>query len=381
MNRFIVSCENGQELSDLLEIAKSLEDYDFEAIYFDASSYLGVDKITSELACFSEVYASFSFFGKRFKSLSPWSKLFIAFLNSLKLIFLYYKYGVKFVLVGTPLLVYRLARILTFGNLKVVSLIRGVLVHSEKDTSLSSKVFMKLGWIGRSSILRAVISDYYSSLVFCTGKVSRDFLVGRGVPPENIRISGSIYCDSLVDDVERNLIGPKVVVFVSSAFAAHGYADAQAAQTELIRILRNEAAGARGGFIIRKHPREDEEIYSCHEDLIGIVDSSGCNPLTGYPCDSLFISTTSTLIFEMAYAGRRSRIVANDFFMQRFFRWYQGVGVDPVLDYKNLIRSYFRGSEMNAQDLTGVISVEHQGAVADFCAREIMLFLGRPNEC
>src|SRR5690606_3016142 len=127
----------------------------------------------------------------------------------------------------------------------------------------------------------------------------------------------------LVDDVERNLIGPKVVVFVSSAFAAHGYADAQAAQTELIRILRNEAVGARGGFIIRKHPREDDGIYSCHEDLIGIVDSSGCNPLTGYPRDSLFISTTSTLIFEMAYAGRCSRIVANDFFMQRFFRWYQ----------------------------------------------------------
>lgn len=382
MNNFIVSCENDQELSDLTKVACRLSEKNFNACFFDISPMLGVkSSSTLDRGCYYSVFKSFGLKGKKFKELSALSKLIVSLANAFVLVFLYYRNRAGFVLIGTPLLVYRLARIITFGNLKTVSVIRGLVAHSEEATSISSKVFMRLGRLGQARFFRSIFSDYYSHLVFCTGRITRDFLLTRGVPEKNLRVLGSIYCDSLGGGEARSMPSArKLVVFVSSAFAFHGYEDAQKAQTELLRRAQKLSRDVGVSFLVRKHPRESVDIYSSEPDLLGCVDISNCDPLVGYPVDTLFISTTSTLIFELAYAGRKACIIADDFFLNRFLPWYKAVGISPIIQWDSLLNDYSRwGASNSIQDLSGVICIENKGFVLDACIEEICSFLGKEN--
>ncbi|MNJ23667.1 hypothetical protein D3C77_180570 [compost metagenome] len=379
MNNFIVSCENDQELVDLTRLARKLNENNFRVCFFDLAPMLGITASTSiDFDFYCSIYKSLGC-GRKFKSLSALPKLLIAILNAIKLIYIYYKSGARFVLIGTPLLVYRLARIITFGHLKTVSVIRGVVAHSEEATSLSSKLFIKFGRLARSKLFRSLFSDYYSSLVLCTGGVTRNFLLSRGVPVENIKVTGSIYCDSLAEGAGGKGGGTekRLIVFISSAFAFHGYDDAQSAQSALIKKIRNFSDEIGVDFVVRKHPRESLSFYVEDAGLSGCLGNRDCDPLVGYPENTLFISTVSTLIFEMAYVGRSTCFIADDFFTIRFSSWYHAVGVTPVINWESVITEYSKiGFLRSGQELSGVLSVEFKGGVLDRCVREIFLKFG-----
>lgn len=374
MNKgFVFSCENDQEFTDLDKIAKKLTAHGFNAAFFDVSPLLG----RGDWGAVSYKTYKGVGIGKNFKLLSAPSKMLLALVNALLLVRLYYKAKAGFLLIGTPLLVYRLARIITFGNLKTVSVIRGVIAHSEEGTSLSSKVFMRSGKLGRSRFFRSILSDYYSDLVLCTGEVTRNFLLSRGVPLENIKVVGSIYCDSLLE--KKKPLAPEypLVVFVSSSFAFHGYFDAQAAQLKLIEDIKGAAHEAGLDFIIRKHPRDSIEYYLPNPDLLQCIDQSGCDPLLGYPSRALFMSTASTLIFEMAYAGRNTCFVADEFFQNRFSPWYKAVGVSPAFDIRLVIDNYLEGGADHNKDCSDkVISHDFKGGVLAQCVKEILICSG-----
>lgn len=371
IKKFIVSCENSQELDDLRRLSAELEGRGYKAQYFDIAPMLGSPSLVSQ----SKFSTTFSGFGlsRQFKKLSVLAKLFIATINALLLVSVYYKSRSRFVLIGTPLLVYRVARIITFGHLKTVSLIRGVIAHSEASTSVSSRVFMKFGFLARSRALKSLLSDYDSSLVLCTGAVTRDFLFSRGVSKENIDVVGSVYCDSLDMSKSQKATVEPVMVFVSSSFAFHGYDDAQSRQTELIAKLK--AVAERNGikFIVRKHPRESIEFYNGESGLQGCIDDSISDPISSYPENTLFISTASTLIFEMAYAGRNASFVADDFFARRFAAWYSAVGMDPCRDLDRLASLYRQGERCNVGgDLARVLELKYKGRVVSQSVTKIL---------
>lgn len=378
MNVYIISCENEQELSDILCLKKELRDNGLDAIYFNMAPLLGGLSFHNTIHCnFIKIFDSISMSKREFKKLSSSIKLFASFINALVLIVLYYRSGAKFILIGAPLLTYRLARILTLGKLKTVSVIRGVIVYSENNSSVSSKMFMRMGALARSRLFRSIFSDFYSHLVFCIGESTKDFLISRAVPSSHIRISGSLYCDSLVNNTNSTVDSKKSIVFFSSAFASHGYPEAQAAQTRLIRNIKKLATENACSFTIRKHPREDLEIYLNDDDLINDLDSSVQNPLIGYSSNALFLSTVSTLIFEMSYIGRHARIISDDFFSDRFSNWYRNVHIKPIMNLECLIRIYSESGEIPYQNLSNAISLDNHGEVARYCCEEILTFVGK----
>lgn len=370
MSRFFLSCENKQELVDLIEIAQALHDnYGYDVLYFDIAPLLsGGQSDSVEIGLFERQWRAKCIKGRLFKEMSVGLKLLTSFVNAFRLALLYYSNRAHFVLVGTPLLTYRLARILTFGNLRLVSYIRGVIAYSDENTSISSRIFLRFGKLKKFQFLSGLLSDYYASLVICIGNVTARFIASRGVPKRNIKVVGSVYCDKLLGG--EGIKGEKTVVFVSSAFAFHGYEDAQQAQTALIRLIKNYISEQhpRLRFVVRPHPRE-ANIYG--PDLAKCLDLERGDPLIRYPSNALFISPVSTLIMELACAGRQSFIVADEFLHRRFGDWYEAVGVTPIRDWTRLIENYVGENIEEKQDFQGSISTKFQGSVVAQIAYEI----------
>ena len=371
MPRFILSCENKQELVDLIAIAQALRDtqgHDVE--YFDITPLLAGGKGEwVDTPLFKRQWCAKAIQGQAFKEMPAGLKLLTSLINASYLVFLYYSRRADFLLVGTPLLTYRLARMLTFGNLRLVTYIRGIIAYSDENTSVSSRIFTRFSKLMRLRAFASIVSDYYSDFVICTGEVTARFIGSRGVPTENIHVAGSVYCDSLTGDEGHK--DKKTVVFVSSAFTFHGYHDAQQAQTAMIRSISEHLAAQHPqvGFVVRIHPREG---LSCYDNgLAQFLDAAVGDPLTSYPSNALFISPISTLIFEMAYADRQSYLVADPFFVRRFNTWYKAVGVVPILDWRILIDNYVNGNAEQRQDFTNCISTRHKGNVVAKIAREL----------
>ena len=371
MSQFILSCENKQELTDLMAIAQALYDTrGHDVLYFDIAPLLSGAKGDSlESTLFKRQWSAKEIDGRIFKEMSAGLKLLASLINAFYLIFLYYTQRAEFVLVGTPLLTYRLARILTFGNLRLVSYIRGVIAYSDENTSVSSRMFIRFGRLMHLRAFASIFSDYYASSVICTGEVTARFVASRGVPVKNIKVVGSVYCDRLSGDEGK--LGEKTVVFVSSAFAFHGYDDAQREQTALIRSIKTHMLTHHPEvrFVVRRHPREEERFYG--SDLEECLDSEVGDPLTCYPSNALFLSPISTLIFEVAYAGRQAYIVSDEYFIQRFKSWYESVGLAPIVDWRSLIENYISGHEGQGQDFQGAFSIQYKGSVVAQIAREL----------
>lgn len=371
MPQFILSCENKQELADLMAIAQCLHDaHGLEVFYFNITPLLaGGEGDSVDSFLFRRQWRAKAIRGYSFKKMPAVLKLLASLINAFYLAFLYYARRADFVLVGTPLLTYRLARILTFGNLRLVTYIRGIIAYSDENTSLSSQMFIRFGWLMRLRAFASILSDYYADLVICIGEVTASFIASRGVPEENIKVVGSVYCDNLSG--EKGEDGEKTVVFVSSAFAFHGYDDAQQAQTKLIRLIRRhiEVHHPQVRFVVRRHPRESLSFYD-HE-LAQCLDADLGDPLISYPPNALFISPISTLIFEVAYAGRQGYIVTDDFFEQRFKGWYDSVGLTPIADWRSLIGDYVGDCHMRRQDFQSSISAKYKGSVVAQIVREL----------
>lgn len=372
MSRFILSCENKQELADLMAIAQALHDkHGLEVFYFNITPLLaGGEGDSVNTSLFKRQWRAKAIRGHAFKQMSAGLKLLASLINAFYLVFLYYARRADFVLVGTPLLTYRLARILTFGNLRLVTYIRGIIAYSDENTSVSSRMFIRFGRLMRLRAFASILSDYYADLVICIGEVTANFIASRGVPAENIKVVGSVYCDNLSGDEGED--GEKTVVFVSSAYAFHGYDDAQQAQTTLIRLIRKhiEAHHPQVRFVVRRHPREALSFYD--HDLAQCLDAEVGDPLTSYPSNALFISPISTLIFEVSYAGRQGYIVTDEFFARRFDAWYKSVRLDPVFEWRDVVDQYAAQEVNLRQDFSRAISISSKGRVVDRIALDVV---------
>lgn len=361
----IITCENKQELDDLLYlIEKSAGEID--PIYFDMSKTLGTSKLEGSERVGTTI-ESLNPFSEKFKNLSPLKKIITSLINAILLAIIYKKYKSDVLISGTPLLTIRMAKIITLGKIKTAVIIRGIIAHSSNETSTSSNFFLKTKKFARTKIAKIIISDYYGDIVFCTGEVTKNFIKSRLVPEENIVVAGSLYCDRQPTAANKNNT-EKLIVFIPSALSFHGYHDAQQLQTKLIEDILQEFKSATQGLCkiqIRKHPRENIEIYQSNPILIDHLDCT-LPPINSYPENTLFISPISTLAFELAYQKKNSHIVTTAELQDKFCDWYSSMGVQNKFNWKELIEKYLNGEHIAPmREIEEIISTENRGMVAN----------------
>lgn len=372
--KVLFSCQNSQELEDLSLVAQQLVKDGIVPILYDLSKISGA-KFQEEMVCrFPVVYPGIALFSDGFGNLSIGKKIITALLNAVNLVRLCVVLRCSVCVIGVPLLIYRLAGFLGFGRVRFISYIRGIIAQSGSETSLSSKVFGRVGWLCIGP-LKCVVSDYYADCVVCIGEVTRRFVEGRRVPAGNIKVLGSIYCDSRYLSVNNSVAfhgGRREFVFLSSAFAAHGYMDSQASQSELIveilTYLKDNFSSEDFSFVVRKHPRERIEDYGYLLEMGAVVDDSGGDAFRSYSESACFISPISTLLFELAYLGRTAVLVSNPHFLEKHAEWYEKIDARPIVQWGEVVGSLMGhddSTRIYGFDLDEVISTEHKGRVVE----------------
>lgn len=372
--RVIFSCENAQEYQDLSIAMRALhEKHGADIIYFNLGSATDIDsKGTTNLEFVISEHDAIRVFKDSLKHLPPAKKLAAGLLIAIQLLSLCRKTKTKKVIIGVPLLPYRIARILSFGKIRFISIIRGVIAQSGEKTSLSSRLFLKLRTLGHLPFMKRILSDYYADIVICTGETTKNFLLSRMVPEKSIKTIGSIYCDERIhlSTNHKYKSNQKVIVFVSSAFAWHGDTSAQNEQLKLIKKINQEINNITSiqkiKLIIRTHPREDIAPYqeAFAKDPNIEVDDKAKDPFISYPSDALFVSPVSTLIFELAYLGRPAFLVADEFFLNHMRNWYQAIEATPNTNIKELINNYLT-KDIQSPSYDNVISQRHMGSVVN----------------
>lgn len=371
--KVLFSCQNSQELEDLSLVAERLRRDGFIPVLYDLSKVSGDDFRKEVVDTFPVVCQGISLFSESFRDLSVGKKVVVALVNAINLVRICVVLRCSTCVIGVPLLIYRLAGFLGFGRIRFVSYIRGIIAQSGDDTSSSSKIFRRISWLCVGP-LRRVVSDYYADCVVCIGEVTRRFVEERRVPKENVKVLGSIYCDSrfLCDDEGQSRKGRREFVFLSSAFSAHGYQDSQISQSELIvnifTYLKDNYSAEDFDFVVRKHPRERVEDYRGILEKGVRVDDSGGDAVRCYSKSACFISPISTLLFELAYLGRAAVLVSNSHFLARHAEWYEKINARPVVDWEGMLEYLMRHDpcpQAYGFDLDEVISTKNKGSVIE----------------
>lgn len=343
MHSVIVACENAQEFSDLCDIARKLKrDGRTEVIFFDMAPVYGGKGFLHDAGCFDAVIRAKRVPGRPFGASSPIRKIVVASINAAWLAYHARKRHAGVVLTGVPLLIFRLARMLSFGGFRHVSYIRSIIADSGAATSVSSRVHLATKGIARSGTLRRILSDYVADTFLCVGETTRGFLLARGAPETSVVVVGSVSCDRMIDDMKQAPSpepGSPVVVFITSAFLWHGNPTGHAAQLELLSELAGliaeknaTATGDRIRLIVRVHPRDDAAAYDSLATRFGCIEFDRFGPdfFARYPRGSIFLSAVSTLTVELARAGVDSRFVANAATLGQFGAWYEKNEITPA---------------------------------------------------
>jgi len=377
----IIACENKQELDDLIYLIKKSSG-EINPTYFDMSQLLGTPKLEGS-EFFTKNKKSINIFGDKFKNLSPLKKILSSIVNGVILAVEYKKTRSDILITGTPLLTLRVARIISFGKIKTAVLIRGVIAYSSSETSLSSMIFLKIKNLAKIGAIQRIVSDYYGDLVFCTGEITKNFIMSRLVPEENLIVAGSLYCDRQDESQHPTRKEGKCIVFISSALEFHGYRDAQDIQTKMIEELITEVEKIDPKktctIQVRKHPRENIEIYKKNKLIASHLDES-LPPTSEYPEDTLFISPISTLAFELAYQKRNSQILTTPELQDKFSEWYASMGIENKFNWREVIKQHINNERIRPMDESErVISTKFRGAVAEKILVEIKNKLSTNN--
>ncbi len=377
MRKIVFSCQNNQELEDLSLVAVDLKaNHNAIPVLYDVSGLMGEDFDPAVVGRFSIHYSGVEVFKKKFNELSAGKKLLVSLVNALNLLRVCLKERSRVCIIGVPLLVYRLASFLGLGQLTMISYIRGIIAQSGDETSLSSKLYRRFGWLCVGPLKR-IVSDYYADKVICIGRVTHDFVTSRRVPERNVKVVGSVYCDSRLEVGTGEKIckaEKKEIIFLSSAFAAHGYIDSQSAQTKLalniLEYLNSNFSPDEFRFVVRKHPRESADNYQEVERLGGVIDSGGLDAIVSYAANACFLSPVSTLLFELAYLGRSVALVADEHFLSRHAEWYSRLNASPMVDWRVLVLNIMRVDEAGKVygfELNDIIDTKNKGrVVAEF---------------
>lgn len=323
-------CENADELNDLSEVAKSLED---ETTLIDITSIYGKSQTNPDGFdnCVVIENSRNDFYGSW--SLVLKIKIIIkVYLISLRVVFAG-KHSSLYS--GIPIISARLIKF-TFPKMVYYSYIRSVFQPRAGQESI---IWRALCFYKRFRSLKPFKADHY----FVTGNASRNMLRKIGIPDEDITISGSITLSKYIPFVKKSLGVYKGILYLSGAHKWHGDHSLECFQRKLVEELKIIAEEEEVEFRIRPHPRDWNHDY--YEEFSELDRKSSNDSLSYFSGDGgwLVVSNFSMMGFEFEYLGLTSVFIAPNFAVDSFKEWFEATSSQPFTDV-SIIRDILHGN-------------------------------------
>jgi len=218
------------------------------------------------------------------------------------------------------------------GVLRVphIAYIRGVVFDPTVSVGISDRI--RFGRLARLVPSR-VTASYRADAVLTVGGMNRDFLAARGVPAEDIHVTGPVWLDALQAAAAGPGTAPAkqaTAYFLTVAWQAHGRQSEHEAQLRVTRTLATRWADPSRRLVLRVHPR-DLYDYEADPDYAAVALDRGSPEqfLAQLGADDLVIAPLSTLAFEAAHLGRPVVFYADPVATAPYNHIYERLGIQP----------------------------------------------------
>lgn len=309
--RIIVSCENPQEFFSLVSV---LQGVSARIVYFDVMRFYSSANVV--IPNDWERIRARQVFRGRLSDLGFLEKLLNYIFFTIQLLFLIFWLRPALLVVGTPLIFFRLQRWFSIGGVKVVSILRSVVYGPSSN--------VKVGCFNRF-LMWSGLSGYSADFALCVGASTVNF--ARSQSFGEVFAVGPFDADNLlVKHPAYSLAYPgdyDVLVFIGAAYSWHGDSESEEDQSICLSDLKEHCARLGKRFIYLAHPRGavSREIFSEFEVMQGglpvCLDLIRANHGRVY-----FISMLSTMSFELSYLGGACCFYVTDGFLCKYSSWY-----------------------------------------------------------
>lgn len=328
-------------------------------------------------------------FNDNIKKINFAKKLISSVINSifLLIVMLFFRSGT--LVTGVPLLTHRLARAFSFGLVKSISLLRGVVAYTTPETSTSTKLITTFKKVPFSiEILKKLkLLEFDADYIICNGPVTSKFLKERSISG-TIKTIGPLDADRLllnIQDEETQLSDKApMLAYLTSAYAWHNdYEAAEMQFSQIYRIVDEITEEERYKSInleIIVHPRDN---FSAYESRFGgnsriHISQYGLHGATKVDKKrTMFISIASTMSFELDYLGYRSYFFVDETLYNKYQPWYEATGVSPLKSLSEVLELTLAPfSESEKKPLNSVFVTQNRKHVREaWCEllREVLL--------
>lgn len=340
--RIIVSCENEQELQDLISVVSCLKSLTPTKTYYIDIINIAGGETTTALEClpFDTIIRPNHKILFWYKSPSKIKKIIGVIALSIYFQRISNKTQAKSIITGVPLVFFRSLTFRRNRTIKLFSIIRSIILISNRNTSLSSYIYWFIKKLNLRRGVENFFIDYNADHLFCIGQSTKDFLIHRGINPKKITISGSLYCQRLSNLFYKTktpaISNKKTIVFFTAAFLWHGDNKSHPYQLDLIKEIQqliveynsNNKENIIIEFVLRKHPRDLSDYNS--------VESTSEKEyfFTNYPQDTLYLSVISTLSLELSSIGLNCLFISSPYFQNKYNEWYKIQNIKPISPQK-----------------------------------------------
>lgn len=307
----IVSCENAQELCSLIGILKGVNARFF---YFDVAGFYS--SVNVALPKSWTVFRARQVFEGKFSELGLFKKYMNYIGFAVQLLLLIFRLRPVLLVVGVPLIFFRLQRFFSGGRVKVISVLRSVVFGSPPDARLSNfkRLLMRLGLVG-----------YSADVALCVGESTARF--ARSQSFDEVLSVGPFDADAYLS--KHPACGYTypgdydVLVFIGAAYSWHGDSDSELQQSVCLSDLKAHCACLGKRFIYLEHPRGNLADEASHEIDVMRGGMPACLDLIeAHKGRVYFVSMLSTMSFELSYLGFPCCFYVTDTFLGKYSFWY-----------------------------------------------------------
>lgn len=309
--KVIISCENAQELCSLITI---LEEVDAQFFYFDVANFYSQVNIIPPKNW--TVFPARQIFDGKFSELGLFKRYmnYIAF--AVQLLLLILRLRPVLLVVGVPLVFFRLQRFFFARRFKVISVLRSVVFGCASDVRVSrfKRLFMRLGLVG-----------YSADVALCVGESTARF--ARSQNFDEVLSVGPFDADGYLNKHPAcgyaYLGDYDVLVFIGAAYSWHGDYDSELQQSICLSDLKAHCARLGKRFIYLEHPRGNVAHEASHElDVIRGGVPACLDLIEAHQGRVYFVSMVSTMSFELSYLGFPCCFYVTDAFLNKYSSWY-----------------------------------------------------------
>jgi hypothetical protein len=367
--KILFAVENREEFSELIILIRELlgSEQDLKFILFQTHPIFHLDDYSPEYhSLFEQIYAARNPFGTNFKQLSTLKKVLIILSNIPILIQIKKDHKINYILSGVPLIFHRLARLFS-PRLIHLAYIRGLLLYSQKTTSVSDRLYFLIKKLSGNISIR-FFNNYYADYIFTIGAINKNTLMERHLPETNIYLSGPLVLDqySKLEDKAQTGSFKKELVYITQAYLwhldTHGHAEQLASIEYLLSWLSTHCTDDFL-FTIRVHPRDEKDIYQNLVQkfpVVGRIDTSPASDfLQSISRNRILVSGLSTLAFEWIYLGGQCLFYTSPDQFNLSREMYERLGISPYLEAKELLTAVRSGKYQDHKDLMDKIFYRH----------------------